>query len=97
MDTEDIIMIERTDDMTRIVTGDEIYLTSQALSALEEKLDPEKFMRCHKSYIIKIDAVKKLEVYGRWTYSVTLKGTAETALMTSEKYDEMKSKYAANK
>lgn len=97
VDTEDIIMIERTDGMTRIVTGDEIYLTSQALSALEEKLDPEKFMRCHKSYIIKIDAVKKLEVYGRWTYSVTLKGTAETALMTSEKYDEMKSKYAANK
>ena len=37
-----------------------------------------------------MDAVKKLEVYGRWTYTVRLKDTEETALMTSEKYDELK-------
>ena len=90
----DIIMIERTDGMTRIVTKDEVFLTSQSLAALEEKLDPEMFIRCHKSYIIKTDAVKKLEVYGRWTYTVKLKDTDETALMTSEKYDEMKRKFS---
>ncbi len=90
----DIIMIERTDGMTRIVTKDEVFLTSQSLAALEEKLDPEVFIRCHKSYIIKTDAVKKLEVYGRWTYTVKLKDTDETALMTSEKYDEMKRRFS---
>ncbi|WP_035773872.1 LytR/AlgR family response regulator transcription factor [Butyrivibrio sp. VCD2006] len=90
----DIIMIERTDGMTRIVTKDEVFLTSQSLAALEEKLDPEQFIRCHKSYIIKTDAVKKLEVYGRWTYTVKLKDTDETALMTSEKYDEIKRKFS---
>ena len=66
------------------------HLTSQSLSALEERLDPECFTRCHKSYIIRMDAIRKLEVYGRWTYSVTLKETEETALMTAEKYDEIK-------
>jgi len=90
IDVKDIIMIERTDGMSRIVTKDEIYLTSQSLSALEERLDPEYFTRCHKSYIIRMDAIRKLEVYGRWTYSVTLKETEETALMTAEKYDEIK-------
>ena len=90
----DIIMIERTDGMTRIVTKDEIFLTSQSLAALEEKLDPKQFIRCHKSYIIKTDAIKKLEVYGRWTYTVKLKDTDETALMTSEKYDEIKRKFS---
>lgn len=90
IDTKDIIMIERTDGICRIVTGDEIFLTSASLSTIQDKLDPDKFMRCHKSYIIRVEAVKKLEVYGRWTYTVTLKDTDETALMTSEKYNEMK-------
>ncbi|MBQ7430504.1 MAG: response regulator transcription factor [Butyrivibrio sp.] len=92
IDTKDIIMIERTDGICRIVTGDEIFLTSASLSSIQDKLDPDKFMRCHKSYIIRVEAVKKLEVYGRWTYTVTLKDTDETALMTSEKYNEMKQK-----
>ncbi len=90
INTKDIIMVERTDGMCRIVTGDEVFLTTASLSSIQEKLDPKKFMRCHKSYIIRTEAVKKLEVYGRWTYTVTLKGTDETALMTSEKYNEMK-------
>ena len=47
-------------------------------------------MRCHKSYIIRVEAIRKLEVYGRWTYTVYLKDTEETALMTSEKYEEIK-------
>ena len=94
VDTKDIIMIERADGMSRIVTKDEAFLTSQSLTSLEEKLDPHRFIRCHKSYIIRTDAIKKLEVYGRWTYTVKLKDTDETALMTSEKYDELKAKFS---
>ncbi len=93
VDKKDIIMIERSDQLTRIVTKDETYLTSQSLTALEEKLDRDKFMRSHKSYIIRIDAIRKLEVYGRWTYSVRLKDTDETALMTAAKYDEIKQRF----
>ena len=92
IDTKDILMIERTDGMCRIVTNDETFLTAASLSSIQEKLDPDEFMRCHKSYIIRMEAVKKLEIYGRWTYTVTLKDTDETALMTSEKYNEMKQK-----
>ncbi|MCR4961833.1 MAG: LytTR family DNA-binding domain-containing protein [Lachnospiraceae bacterium] len=90
IDVKDIIMIERADGVSRIVTKDEVFLTSQSLSSIEEKLDPKVFIRSHKSYIIRTDAVKKLEVYGRWTYNVSLKDTDETALMTSAKYEEIK-------
>lgn len=93
IDIKDIIMIERIDGVSRIVTKDEKYLTSQSLSSLEEKLDASRFMRCHKSYIIRVDAIKKLEVYGRWTYTVHLKDTDETALMTNQKYDEIKQRF----
>ncbi len=93
VDVNDIIMIERNDGMTRIVTQEEVLLTSQSLASFEEKLDPKRFIRCHKSYIIRVDAIKKLEVYGRWTYIVRFRDTDETALMTLDKYDEIKQRF----
>ncbi len=93
VDIGDILMVERSDSMSRIVTKNEVFLTAQSLSSLEEKLDPAQFMRCHKSYIVRTDAIRKLEVYGRWTYTVRLRDTDETALMTSAKYDEIKRRF----
>ena len=40
-----------------------------------------------------MDAIKKLKVYGRWTYTVYLKDTKETALMTARKYEEIKERF----
>lgn len=90
VDKEDIIFIERKECMTVIVTKDEIYKTSVSLSSLEEKLNSREFMRCHKSYIISLHRITKIEPYGRWTYIVKFKGINESALMTSKCYDEIK-------
>ena len=86
-------MIERADGVTRIVTPSDTYITSSSLNLLEEKLDKDEFLRCHKSYIVRMDAIKKLKVYGRWTYTVYLKDTKETALMTARKYEEIKERF----
>ena len=90
VDKKDIIFIERSDNATGIVTEEETYKTSVSLSAIEEKLNPAEFMRCHKSYIINISRISKIEPYGRWTYIVKFKGISETALMTSQNYEEIK-------
>lgn len=90
VDKKDIIFIERSDNATRIVTEEETYKTSASLGTIEEKLSPTEFMRCHKSYIINISRITKIEPYGRWTYIVKFKGTQETALMTSQNYEEIK-------
>jgi two-component system LytT family response regulator len=45
IDTKDIIMVERVEGITRIVTRDEVFLTATALSSIWEKLDPDKFMK----------------------------------------------------
>ncbi len=91
---EDIIFIERADGSTRIVTKEEEYKTSLSLSDLEEKLDREQFIRCHKSYIVNVSQITKMEAYGRWTYTVKLKDTKETALMTSQNYEEIKNRFS---
>ncbi|MBR4982673.1 MAG: response regulator transcription factor [Lachnospiraceae bacterium] len=90
IDKEDIIFIERKESSTIIVTKDEVYKTSVSLGSLEEKLDSKDFMRSHKSYIINLHRITKIEPYGRWTYVVKFKGTSESALMTSKCYEEIK-------
>ena len=93
IDKKDIILVERLDGETIITTKDGEFHTSASLGSIEEKLDETEFMRCHKSYIINLSMITQLEVYGRWTYTVKLKGTNATALMTSQKYEEIKQLY----
>ena len=82
--------MERSDSATSIFTKDEVYKTSASLGSIEEKLNPKEFMRCHKSYIINISMISKIEPYGRWTYIVKFKGIGESALMTAKNYEEIK-------
>lgn len=90
VDKKDIILVERIENTTNIVTREESYRTSASLGGIEEKLNPSEFMRCHKSYIINLSMISKIEPYGRWTYVVKLKGTEQTALMTAQHYEEIK-------
>ena len=93
VDKKEIIFIERSENATNIVTKEENYKTSVSLSGIEEKLNPTEFMRCHKSYIINMSKITKVEPYGRWTYVVKMRGTKETALMTAQNYEEVKKKF----
>ncbi|NBJ91895.1 LytR/AlgR family response regulator transcription factor [Parablautia muri] len=94
LNVDEIILVERLEGYTNIVTLSEQYKTSISLSEVEEKLGQETFMRCHKSYIINISRVTRIEPYGRWTYVVKFKDTDATALMTAQKYEEMKKMFA---
>lgn len=86
----EIILIQRENRNTVILTSSEKYSTGFTLSELEEKLDKDIFIRSHKSYIINQTKVKKLMPYGRWTYIVKFDGIQEDALITSEKLKELK-------
>jgi len=90
VDKSDIIMIERVESATHIVTKEETFRTSIGLGEIEEKLSPNDFMRCHKSYIINLSMISKIEPYGRWTYIVKFKGIEKTALITAQNYEELK-------
>ena len=94
VDKKDIIMIERTRNATNIITKEESFQTSVSLGDIEKKLNAAEFMRCHKSYIINISMIRKMEPYGRWTYVVKLKGTDATALITAQCYEELKAMFS---
>lgn len=57
----DIHYVEAEDDYIEIHTADRSFLKTQRLSDLEAQLDPRRFVRVHRSYLINIDKLKSLE------------------------------------
>lgn len=93
IDIKDIILIQRENNSTVIYTGKDSFTTSASLSDIEVKLDPDQFIRCHKSYIINVSKIKKIEPYGRWTYIITFKDLDKDALMTVDKFEDLKKRF----
>lgn len=82
---KDIILIQRENRNTTIITEKTKFQTHETLGEIESKLPIGQFLRCHKSYIIQVNRIQNIESYGRWTYLVKLKGIREDALLTRDK------------
>ena len=53
--------IEAQDDYICIRSEGKSYLKSQTLAELETQLDPAKFLRVHRSYLLNIDGIGRIE------------------------------------
>lgn len=90
IDLKDILLVQREDRSTVLYTTDGgRYVTGDSLTEMEGRLQSDAFFRCHKSYIINLNAINDITPYGRWTYVVRLEGTKHDALITHEKYEEL--------
>lgn len=91
----DILLVQRENRSTVLYATDgRRFETSEALGDVEERLDSQIFFRCHKSYIINLNAIDSITPYGRWTYVVHLLGTDQDALITHEKYEELEKMFS---
>lgn len=90
IDFQDLLLIQRENRSTVLyLCENRRYETNLTLTELEERLPKDVFFRCHKSYIINLNYIQDIMPYGRWTYIVRLEGTAQDALITHEKYEEL--------
>lgn len=72
IDVEDIIYIEAQDDYTMLYTSKGNFLKQKTMKFFEENLNPNDFLRIHRSYIVKIDQIKEMEMFEKESYKVTL-------------------------
>lgn len=70
----DIDRIEAERDYMRLHTGGRSYLLHQTISTLEQRLDPSKFQRIHRSHIIRRDLVTGLRHEGGGVWHAILQG-----------------------
>jgi two-component system LytT family response regulator len=69
--------IEAQDDYVCIHAGGERYLKTQTLGDLEEQLDPRRFVRIHRSFLLNIDRLQRLEPYSKDSRMAILKDGRE--------------------
>ena len=62
---DDVDYIEADDDRVTIHVGNKAFSKLQRLTGLEERLDPERFVRIHRSYILNVDRLSKIELYAK--------------------------------
>jgi len=78
--TEEIDWIEAAGNYARIHVGKESHLLRETMSALETRLDPEKFLRIHRSTIVNIERIQELQPWFHGDYVVILRDGTQLTL-----------------
>lgn len=77
---EEIDWIEADGYYAKLHAGARTHLYRASLSALEKQLDPDEFVRIHRSTIVRVSRVRELEPYFHGEYTVVLADGARLKL-----------------
>jgi two-component system LytT family response regulator len=75
--------IEAQDDYVQVVAAGRAWLKSQRLAELEEQLDPGAFLRVHRSYIVSLAAIERIDPSGKDGHCAVLRGGARIPVSRS--------------
>jgi two-component system LytT family response regulator len=63
---------EAQDDYIALCSDGKKHLKQQTISSLESALDPSRFLRVHRSYIVNLERVARIEPYGKDSHVAVL-------------------------
>src|SRR5688500_11413326 len=76
----DVQYIEAYDDYVKIFTQKEMFVKKKTMSFYEQTLNPSQFVRVHRSYILSLQQLTKIEQAEKDTYLALLKSGAKIPL-----------------
>ena len=76
----DVNWIDAEEKYVNLHAGKQTYLHRETISSLEQQLDPEMFIRVHRSYIINIDFLKEITPWAHGDYIIILKDNTQLNL-----------------
>ena len=82
---DEIDWIAADDYYVKLHAGRKSHLLRETMNELEAKLDPEKFLRIHRSTIVNIDRIKELHPHFNGDYLVILHDGTELKLSRSRR------------
>ena len=81
--SSDVIWIEAQGDFVKVQTGSKTQLVRETLQSLVLKLDASKFLRIHRSFLVNLDHVDRVEPANYGDYSVYMSDGAKLRLSRS--------------
>lgn len=94
LDPRDIDFIESANRVNYASVRGELYPTSLTMDELEAELTRFGFFRCHRSYIVNVQKVSRVERYTRNTFNLVLSDAVHTSLPLSKgRAEAMRDRY----
>jgi len=85
LNVEDVDWIEADDKYVRLHVGRVSHMARQTLAAVEEQLDPERFLRIHRSAVVNVARIRELQPLFSGEYRVVLEGGTKLTLSRNYK------------
>lgn len=93
-DPRDIDFAESMNKATYLVVRGERYQTPRTMDELEHELSRAGFFRCHRSFLVNVQKVAKVERYTRNSFNLTLGDAAHTSIpLAKGRAEQMRERY----
>lgn len=71
---QDIQYLEAADDYVKIITAEGYFLKSKTMNYFEQLMDAQQFVRTHRSYMVNVQAITRIEPYEKESHLAILRG-----------------------
>lgn len=93
LQVNDIHWIDADDYQVNVQTPYKLYLIRESISNLEKRLNPNKFIRIHRSTIVNIDQIKSIQPYFESDYVAVMRDGKKFRISRSRK-EKIKQQFA---
>lgn len=80
---EDVFCLEAADDYVKVLTEEGAFLKNRTLSHFEQSLDKSLFVRTHRSYLVNIQQIVRIDPYEKDNHLAILKSGARVPVSRS--------------
>jgi len=70
---QDIYFLEAADDYVKVHTHEGSFLKNKTMNHFEKTLDPQQFVRSHRSYIVNVQQITRIDPYEKDNHIAILK------------------------
>jgi len=95
VDLADVLWIQAAENYVQLHTANSRHLVHATIHSLLERLDPEVFVRIHRSAIVNVGHIREIESAGQSDYVLTLDNGF--SVQSSRTYSEIIRKWVSNR
>jgi two-component system LytT family response regulator len=74
---QDIFYLEAADDFVKVFTKEGYFLKNKTMGHFEQVLDPSQFVRSHRSYIVNLQQITRIDPYEKDNHVAILRSGAK--------------------
>jgi len=87
---QDVHYLEAADDFVKVYTKEGYFLKNKTMSHFEQVLDPSQFVRSHRSYIVNLQQITRIDPYEKDNHVAILRSGAKVPVSRTG-YPKLKS------